>query len=126
MPTQPISMALTRLTLPFSATRHFWRTIAVAGAAMICASFTMHNEAAAQTQQPIPEIPAPSDQVPQSETAPAHESLGEQLSRSKGLIQPPDGVDAGIEAPAPQPNPGTTPVIPPPGTPGGDPSAEPK
>jgi hypothetical protein len=86
----------------------------------------MSGEAAAQTQQPIPEIPAPSGQVPQSETSPAHESLGEQLSRSKGLIQPPDGVDAGIEAPAPQPNPGTTPVIPPPGTPGGDPSVEPK
>jgi hypothetical protein len=126
MPTQPISKPLTRSTSRFTPSRQFWRTLGVAGAAMICASFAMRNEAAAQTQQPIPEIPAPSGQLPQSETAPAHESLGEQLSRSKGLIKPPDGLDAGIEAPAPQPNPGTTPVIPPPGTPGGDPSAEPK
>ena len=126
MSTQPIHVALRRSTTPLRAPRHFWRTITVAGAAMICASFTMRSEAAAQTQQPIPEILAPSGPVPQSETAPAHESVGEQLSRSKGLIQPPDGVDAGIEAPAPQPNPGTTPVIPPPGTPGGEPGPEPK
>jgi hypothetical protein len=50
--------------------------------------------------------------------------LGDQLSRSKGIICPPAGVDPGIAAPPV--GGGTTPVIPPPGTPGGDPNIIPK
>jgi hypothetical protein len=51
-------------------------------------------------------------------------TLSDQLSRSKGIICPPAGVDPGIAA---RPvGGGVTPVIPPPGTPGGDPSIVPK
>ncbi len=50
--------------------------------------------------------------------------LGDQLSRSKGIICPPAGVDPGIAAPPV--GGGRTPVIPPPGTPGGDPNIIPK
>jgi hypothetical protein len=51
-------------------------------------------------------------------------NLSDELSRSKGVICPPAGVDPGISAPPV--GGGVTPVIPPPGTPGGDPSIVPK
>jgi hypothetical protein len=51
-------------------------------------------------------------------------NLSDELSRSKGVICPPAGIDPGIAAP---PVGGRVmPVIPPPGTPGGDPSIIPK
>jgi len=51
-------------------------------------------------------------------------NLSDELSRSKGVICPPAGVDPGISVPPV--GGGITPVIPPPGTPGGDPSLVPK
>jgi hypothetical protein len=54
------------------------------------------------------------------------ETLSEELSKSRGVIKPPTGIDPGIKVPAPEPHPGTTIVIPPPGTPGGDPTVIPK
>jgi hypothetical protein len=51
-------------------------------------------------------------------------NLSDELSRSKGVICPPAGIDPGISAPPV--GGGVTPVIPPPGTPGGDPSIVPK
>jgi hypothetical protein len=45
-------------------------------------------------------------------------NFSDQLSRSKGVICPPAGVDPGISTPPV--GGGVTPVIPPPGTPGGD------
>jgi hypothetical protein len=51
-------------------------------------------------------------------------NLSDQLSRSKGVICPPAGIDPGISAPPL--GGGKTPVIPPPGTPGGDPGLVPK
>jgi hypothetical protein len=51
-------------------------------------------------------------------------NLSDELSRSKGVICPPAGVDPGISAPPV--GGGVTPVIPPPGTPGGDPGLAPK
>jgi hypothetical protein len=51
-------------------------------------------------------------------------NLSDQLSRSKGVICPPAGIDPGISAPPV--GVGRTPVIPPPGTPGGDPGIVPK
>jgi hypothetical protein len=51
-------------------------------------------------------------------------TLSDQLSRSKGIICPPAGVDPGIAVPPV--GGGVTPVIPPPGTPGGDLSIIPK
>jgi hypothetical protein len=51
-------------------------------------------------------------------------NLSDELSRSKGVICPPAGVDSGISVPPV--GGGVTPVIPPPGTPGGDPSVVPK
>jgi hypothetical protein len=51
-------------------------------------------------------------------------NLSDELSRSKGVICPPAGIDPGISAPAV--GGGVMPVIPPPGTPGGDPGIIPK
>jgi hypothetical protein len=50
--------------------------------------------------------------------------IGDQLSRSKGIVCPPAGVDPVIAAPPV--GGGRTPVIPPPGMPGGDPTIIPK
>jgi hypothetical protein len=51
-------------------------------------------------------------------------NLSDQLSRSKGVICPPAGIDPGLTVPPV--GGGITPVIPPPGTPGGDPGLIPK
>jgi hypothetical protein len=65
---------------------------------------------------------------PHAPTAPGETNgsanLSDELSRSKGVICPPAGIDPGISAPPV--GGGVTPVIPPPGTPGGDPSIIPK
>jgi hypothetical protein len=86
--------------------------------------------ASAQLQMPAPPSPVP----PAAEcgaTAPVtpgettgSANLSDALSRSKGVICPPVGIDPGISAPPV--GGGVTPVIPPPGTPGGDPSIVPK
>ena len=91
---------------------------AVLGAGRVCASLIMGHEAAAQAQQPAPDAQTPSAPAPsQSENPAPGETLGEQLSRSKGVIEPPAGVDPEIEAPAPQQDNPTMRVIPPPGSP---------
>jgi hypothetical protein len=51
-------------------------------------------------------------------------NLSDRLSRSKGVICPPAGIDPGLAVPPV--GGGNTPVIPPPGTPGGDPGLIPK
>ena len=53
-------------------------------------------------------------------------SLSDELSRSGGVITPPQGVDPGMVQPPPDAGTARTPVIPPPGSPGGDPSVQPK
>jgi hypothetical protein len=52
--------------------------------------------------------------------------LSEQLSRSGGVIKPPENVDRKMEAPTPNPGPRSMPVVPPPGSPGGNPDVKPK
>jgi hypothetical protein len=84
-------------------------------------------------QAPAPAPPAAVPQAPEcsrgalpatpGETT-GSTDIGDQLSRSKGIICPPAGVDPGISAPLV--GGGRTPVIPPPGTPGGDPTIIPK
>ena len=71
-------------------------------------------------------IPAPKAPAPGSSGAARGESLSNQLERNEGVIQPPPGIDPGIDVPAPNPNPGTTPVIPPPGSPGNPSDVRPK
>ena len=103
------------------------RSGAVLSAGLVCAGLIMGHEAAAQAQHPAPDAQTPSALVPSQPESPAPgEPLGQQLSRSKGVIEPPAGVDPEIEAPAPQEDNPTMRVIPPPGTPGGDPNIQPK
>lgn len=73
--------------------------------------------AAAPQARPSP----PRDQARQAQNG---ENLSDQLSKSEGVICPPQAPDPGIAVPPP--GGGTTPVIPPPGSPGGDPSVRPK
>ena len=68
---------------------------------------------------------APSATPPTSETKRPVENLGEQLSRSGGVIRPAPGVDPKMEKPPPDTG-SQMPVIPPPGSPGGDPKIIPK
>jgi hypothetical protein len=65
------------------------------------------------------------DVVPKgTTTGQSREPLGDQLSKSDGVLCPPAGVDPQMRAPTPET--GNTPVIPPPGSPGGDPNVRPK
>ena len=89
--------------------------------------------ALAQSQPPVPPLRAPpfSPECQRGTAAPAapgettgSANLSDELSRSKGVICPPAGIDPGISAPPV--GGGVTPVIPPPGTPGGDPGIIPK
>jgi hypothetical protein len=92
-------------------------------------------QAPAPTPSPKQDTPAPPVQqhcTPQS-TNPlkpetrgqgAGTELGEQLSKSNGVICPPPGVDPEIATPPP--GGGNMPVIPPPGTPGGNQDVVPK
>jgi hypothetical protein len=102
---------------------------------IILAAVLLTLPAAAQTQPPRnggpstadPKACAPQDQRPGESRPPATSGQGnsasDKLSRSEGVICPPD-VDPEIKAPTPDA--GKTPVIPPPGSPGGDPNVRPK
>jgi hypothetical protein len=99
-------------------------------AATILATWTVGIPSVlAQPQTPVlpptpstPECQRGADPVPGETTGGAN--LSDQLSRSKGIICPPAGIDPGIAAPPV--GGGRMPVIPPPGTPGGDPTVIPK
>jgi hypothetical protein len=102
-------------------------------ATIIATAFGGVPFASAQSERPAPPLLSPSpDQDCQSGAAAlsapgettGSANLSDQLSRSKGVICPPAGVDPGISAPAV--GGGTMQVIPPPGTPGGDPSVIPQ
>ncbi len=88
--------------------------------------------ALAQSPPPAPPLSAPPAspecQRGTTATAPGETTgtadLSDTLSRSKGIICPPAGIDPGIAAPPV--GGGVMPVIPPPGTPGGDTSIVPK
>jgi hypothetical protein len=86
---------------------------------------------AQQSQPPSLRAPPPSPECQRGATSPAtpgettgSANLSDELSRSKGIICPPAGIDPGISAPPL--GGGVMPVIPPPGTPGGDPGIIPK
>jgi hypothetical protein len=89
--------------------------------------------ASAQDRSVPPLLPAPDPGcqartgglvLPRPGETTGNANLSDELSRSKGVICPPAGVDPGISAPPV--GGGVTPVIPPPGTPGGDPGLAPK
>jgi hypothetical protein len=72
-----------------------------------------------------PAVPSPQPK-PRERTEPPSQPQVPPGPSNRGIIQPPAGLDPGIQAPAPEPNPNTTPVIPPPGTPGGNPAIRPR
>ena len=99
--------------------------------------------AQAQTRNVAPQLevqqgqvqPGPGDrtQPPRSANKPRRpgsvaerpDSTSDQLSRTQGVLQPPDTGDAGVQPPPSTGN-ERTPVIPPPGTPGGRQDLQPK
>jgi hypothetical protein len=108
------------------------RTWSIA-AAIIAAPFCGVPFASAQSERSAPPLlsPSPSQDcqrgtgsLPAPGETTGSANLSDELSRSKGVICPPAGVDPGISVPAV--GGGVMPVIPPPGTPGGDPSVIPK
>ena len=74
-----------------------------------------------QGQPAVPAIP----QMPERKAPDQGETLGDQLSRSHGVIIPPPVQDNNVMTP-PNVDEAKTPVIPPPGTPGGDQKVVPK
>jgi hypothetical protein len=102
-------------------------------ATIIATAFGGVPFASAQSERSAPPLlsPPPSQDcqrgagsLPPSGDTAGSTNLSDELSRSKGVICPPAGVDPGISAPAV--GGGIMQVIPPPGTPGGDPSVIPK
>jgi hypothetical protein len=73
--------------------------------------------------------PPPGQGVPSNPSVPANPekngTLGDQLSRSRGVITPPPVEDKNVVNP-PNADKAKTPVIPPPGTPGGNQTVVPK
>lgn len=54
------------------------------------------------------------------------EPLSKRLREGEGVLEPPKGIDPGIQKGVPDDFKGKTPVIPPPGEPGGAPDIQPK
>jgi hypothetical protein len=77
--------------------------------------------------QSTPSTPSDRDRQPRTETEGQSPSgnLSDRLDRSKGVIQPPQSVDPGIQVTPPNPD-ARMPVIPPPGSRDGDQTIEPK
>jgi hypothetical protein len=72
--------------------------------------------------------PPDRDRQPKTETegqSPPSGNLSDRLDRSKGVIQPPQTVDPGMQVSPPNPD-ARMPVIPPPGSRDGDRTIEPK
>jgi hypothetical protein len=90
------------------------------GCITILLSLSLAGTAVAQV---TPNAAPKPDPQPCASSSGSSGDLSNKLSRSNGVICPPD-VDQGMKAPAP--NTGKMPVIPPPGSPGGDQSVQPK
>jgi hypothetical protein len=73
--------------------------------------------------QQVPNSQAPKPDQPLSGSS--QEPLSDTLSRSGGVLRPPD-VDPGMKRAPPPTGPQSMPVIPPPGSPGGNPTIKPK
>jgi hypothetical protein len=73
-----------------------------------------------QPAEPSPAVPATPPGCP---NASGHDTTGNDIAHSCGVIVPPETGDTGVK---PAPASGAMPVIPPPGTPGGDPNVQPK
>lgn len=78
-----------------------------------------------EVMEPLSESPAPPGD-PSADPANPDEPLTKKLQEGEGVLEPPRGVDPGIEKPPPEDFEGKTPVIPPPGEPGTDPDGQPK
>ncbi|MCC7251436.1 hypothetical protein [Hyphomicrobium sp.] len=78
-----------------------------------------------EVMEPPGENPAPPSD-PSTGGAEPKEPLTKELKEGEGVIEPPRGVDPGIEKKVPEDFEGRTPVIPPPGEPGGQQDVQPK
>ena len=79
-----------------------------------------------QTSPNPPKSPPTTLPLPPEQGEGSGSSMSERLSKSQGVIRPPQEVDPAIKQEAPSTGPNSMPVIPPPGTPGGDQSVKPK
>ncbi len=107
-------------------------------AALVVCSGTALLASTGWAQTPPPGNPATPPEVmeppSENETPPADPSTGskpkEPLSKAlregEGVLEPPKGVDPGIQKGVPDDFKGKTPVIPPPGEPGGNSDVQPK
>jgi hypothetical protein len=93
----------------------------LAGAAAAQTSDGRQEDPANPPKSPPTMLPLPPDKGEGSGS-----SMSDRLSKSQGVIQPPQEVDPAMKQETPSTGPNSMPVIPPPGTPGGDPSVKPK
>jgi hypothetical protein len=95
-------------------------------AALVVSLAAGAHAALAQVTTPEPVPPEQVEPGPPVGAPGSGESLGEELTRSQGVITPPQGVDPGLVQEPPPAETTPMPVIPPPGSPGGDPQVQPR
>jgi hypothetical protein len=100
--------------------------LAFSGALLSGAAFAQSTESPREAPSSPPQSPPTSLPLPPDQGEGSGSSLSERLSRSQGVIRPPQDVDPAMKADPPPTGPNSTPVVPPPGAPGGDPRLEPK
>jgi hypothetical protein len=97
----------------------------------LMASHAQNPQPAPPGAQPAPVAPPNTATPPPEKIAPGttqrdDQNLSDKLSRQRGTLHPPAGVDPGMTVAPPQHQGATMPVIPPPGSPGGNPRVVPK
>lgn len=95
--------------------------VLLAGAAVGQTAESPREPPSSPPRSPPTSLPLPPDQGEGSGS-----SLSERLSKSQGVIRPPQDVDPAMKADPPPTGPNSMPVVPPPGAPGGDPKVEPR
>jgi hypothetical protein len=86
-------------------------------------------QTAEKREQPSPsppKSPPTAMPLPPGQGEGSGSSMSDRLSKSQGVIRPPQEVDPTMKQETPPTGPNSMPVIPPPGTPGGDQSVKPK
>jgi hypothetical protein len=102
------------------------RTIALLGGMLLGGAALAQDGGRREPPPDPPKSPPTLLPLPPEQGEGSGSSMSERLSRSQGVIRPPQEVDPAMQQETPPTGPNSMPVIPPPGTPGGEPRVKPK
>jgi hypothetical protein len=100
--------------------------LALSGAILAGAAAAQTSDQRQQPSENPPKSPPTMLPLPPEQGEGSGSSMSDRLSKSQGVIQPPQEVDPEMKQQTPPTGPNAMPVIPPPGTSGGDQSVKPK